>query len=88
MKQIHEMVDEIFVNTIDDDLITDIVEERNFVIKTLKHYLETDEVWEQCASDKNARKLFLYNLQTLFLQELETSAIIELATTSEDDIKP
>lgn len=86
--EIDKMVDSIFENTITEDLIDEITEERNFIINTLKHFIETDEVWEQCANDKRARKLLLNNLQTLFLQEMENSAIIELATISEDDIKP
>ncbi len=78
---IDKMVDEVFDKTIDDDLINDIVEERLFIVNTLKQFLETDELWEQMVDNKEARGLFINNLQVLFMQETENSILIELATT-------
>ena len=78
---IDKMVDEVFDKTIDDDLINDIVEERLFNVNTLKQFLETDELWEQMVDNKEARGLFINNLQVLFMQETENSILIELATT-------
>ena len=78
---IDKMVDEVFDKTIDDDLINDIVEERLFIVNTLKQFLETDELWQQMVDNKEARGLFINNLQVLFMQETENSILIELATT-------
>jgi hypothetical protein len=77
---IDKMVDEVFDKTIDDDLINDIVEERLFIVNTLKQFLETDELWEQMVDNKEARGLFINNLQVLFMQETENSILIELVT--------
>jgi len=72
---IDKMVDEVFDKTIDDDLINDIVEERLFIVNTLKQFLETDELWEQMVDNKEARGLFINNLQVLFMQETENSIL-------------
>jgi hypothetical protein len=37
-------------------------------------------MWQDFATNKNARKVFLNQMQALTLQELETNALIELAT--------
>jgi DNA phosphorothioation-dependent restriction protein DptG len=80
-KPIHKMVDEVFDKAVDDDLIQDIVEERAFIVNTLKTWIETDEMWQQMVENKEARKEFLTHMQLLFLSELENSTLIELATT-------
>jgi Flp pilus assembly CpaF family ATPase len=84
-KAIHTMVDEVFDKAVDDNLIQDIVEERLFIVNTLKQFLETDEIWEQMVHNKSARSLFINNLQVLFMQETENSILIELATTKHGD---
>lgn len=80
-KAIHTMVDEVFDKQVDSNLIDEIVEERLFIVNTLKEFIETDEIWEQLVDNKEARKLFINNLQVLFMQETENSILIELATT-------
>ena len=80
-KLIHTMVDELFDKELDSDLIDEIVEERNFIVNTLRSWIETDEVWQQMVDDKEQRKSFLNNMQMLFLTELQNSTLIELATT-------
>jgi len=42
-------------------------------------------MWQQMVDNKEARKLFLTNMQMLFLTELENSTLIELATTKHGD---
>ena len=84
-KAIHKMVDEVFDKQLENDLIDEIAEERNFIVNTLKSWIETDEMWEQMVDNKDARKLFLMNMQMLFLTELENSTLIELATTKHED---
>jgi hypothetical protein len=84
-KTIDKMVNEVFNSDLDNDLIDEITEERNFIVNTLKSFINTDEVWEQMVDNKEARKLFLSNLQILFLQEMENSAIIELATLNQGE---
>jgi DNA phosphorothioation-dependent restriction protein DptG len=84
-KLIHTMVDELFDKQLDSDLIDEIVEERNFIVNTLRSWIETDEVWQQMVDDKEQRKSFLNNMQMLFLTELQNSTLIELATTRHGD---
>jgi len=84
-KPIHKMIEEVFDKQLDNDLIDEIVEERNFIVNTLKSWIETDEMWQQMVDNKEARKLFLTNMQMLFLTELENSTLIELATTKHGD---
>ena len=80
-KPIHKMVDEVFDKELETDLFDEIVEERNFIVNTLKTWIETDAIWEQMVDNKEERKQFLMQMQMLFLTELENSTLIELATT-------
>jgi hypothetical protein len=80
-KPIHKMVEEVFDKDIDIHLINEIAEERNFIVNTLKKFVEHDEIWVQLVDNMEARKNFLINLQMLFLNEIENSTLIELATT-------
>jgi len=80
-KPIHKMVDEVFDKDITHDLIDELVEERNFIINTLKKFVEHDDLWVQLLDNMEARKQFLINLEMLFLNEIENSTLIELATT-------
>jgi hypothetical protein len=82
---IDKMVDDVFIKDLNDDLIDEITEERNFILNTLKSFIDTDEVWQQMVDNKEARKLFLNNMQVLFLQEMENSALIELATIKNEE---
>jgi len=84
-KPIHKMIDEVFDKQLENELIDEIAEERNFIVNTLKSWIDTDEMWEQMVDNKDARKLFLMNMQMLFLTELENSTLIELATTKHED---
>jgi DNA phosphorothioation-dependent restriction protein DptG len=84
-KPIHKMIDEVFDKQLENELIDEIAEERNFIVNTLKSWIDTDEMWEQMVDNKEARKLFLMNMQMLFLTELENSTLIELATTKHED---
>jgi DNA phosphorothioation-dependent restriction protein DptG len=84
-KAIHKMVDEVFDKELNSDLIDEIVEERNFIVNTLKSWIETDEIWEQMVDNKEQRKAFLNNMQMLFLTELQNSTLIELATIKHGD---
>jgi len=80
-KPIHKMVEEVFDKDIDIHLINEIAEERNFIVNTLKKFVEHDEIWVQLVDNMEARKNFLINLQMLFLNEIENQTLIELATT-------
>jgi putative Ca2+/H+ antiporter (TMEM165/GDT1 family) len=84
-KPIHKMVDEVFDKELETDLFDEIVEERNFIVNTLKTWIETDAIWEQMVDNKEQRKMFLMQMQMLFLTELENSTLIELATTKHGD---
>jgi len=84
-KPIHKMIDEVFDKQLENELIDEIAEERNFIVNTLKSWIDTDEMWEQMVENKEARKLFLMNMQMLFLTELDNSTLIELATTKHED---
>jgi hypothetical protein len=84
-KPIHKMVDEVFDKELETELFDEIVEERNFIVNTLKTWIETDAIWEQMVDDKEQRKMFLMQMQMLFLTELENSTLIELATTKHGD---
>ena len=80
-KPIHKMVDEVFDKDVNADLLDELVEERTFIVNTLKKFVEHDELWVQLVDNMEARKQFLVNLQMLFLNEIENSTLIELATT-------
>jgi hypothetical protein len=75
------MVEEVFDKDITNDLIDELVEERNFIVNTLKKFVEHDDLWVQLVDNMEARKQFLVNLEMLFLNEIENSTLIELATT-------
>lgn len=77
------MVNEVFSKELDNDLIDEIVEERNFIVNTLKTWINTDEMWQELVDNKEARKLFINNIQLLFMQETENSVLIELATINQ-----
>jgi hypothetical protein len=80
-KPIHKMVEEVFDKDVTHDLIDELVEERTFIVNTLKKFIEHDDIWVQLVDNMEARKNFLVNLQMLFLNEIENSTLIELATT-------
>jgi hypothetical protein len=80
-KPIHKMVEEVFDKDLNTDLIDELVEERSFIVNTLKKFVEHDEIWIQLVDNIEARKQFLINLQMLFLNEIENQTLIELATT-------
>jgi hypothetical protein len=80
-KPIHKMVDEVFDKDVTHDLIDELVEERNFIVNTLKKFVEHDDLWVQLVDNMEARKQFLINLEMLFLNEIENTTLIELATT-------
>jgi hypothetical protein len=80
-KPIHKMVEEVFDKDVTHDLIDELVEERNFIVNTLKKFVEHDDLWVQLVDNIEARKQFLINLEMLFLNEIENSTLIELATT-------
>ena len=75
------MVDEVFDKDVNADLLDELVEERTFIVNTLKKFVEHDEIWVQLVDNIEARKNFLINLQMLFLNEIEYQTLIELATT-------
>ena len=75
------MVDEVFDKDVTHDLIDELVEERNFIVNTLKKFVEHDDLWVQLVDNMEARKQFLINLEMLFLNEIENTTLIELATT-------
>jgi hypothetical protein len=80
-KPIHKMVEEVFDKDVTHDLIDELVEERNFIVNTLKKFVEHDDLWVQLVDNMEARKQFLINLEMLFLNEIENTTLIELATT-------
>ena len=80
-KPIHKMVEEVFDKDVTNDLIDELVEERNFIVNTLKKFVEHDDLWVQLVDNMEARKQFLINLEMLFLNEIENTTLIELATT-------
>jgi hypothetical protein len=80
-KPIHKMVEEVFDKDVTNGLLDELVEERTFIVNTLKKFIEHDEIWVQLVDNMEARKQFLVNLQMLFLNEIENSTLIELATT-------
>jgi putative Ca2+/H+ antiporter (TMEM165/GDT1 family) len=82
-KAIHTMVDQVFVNGI-EEMIDDIAEERTFIVNTLKLWINDDEMWQEFVDSKQNRKVFLNQVQALMLQELETNALIELATINNE----
>jgi hypothetical protein len=62
-KPIHKMVDEVFDKDVNADLLDELVEERTFIVNTLKKFIEHDDIWVQLVDNMEARKNFLTNLQ-------------------------
>ena len=81
---IHKMVDQVFDKSA-TSVIDEIADERKFIVKALKHYIETDEVWQQFVDNKEMRKQFITSIQALTLQELESNALIELVTIKQGE---
>lgn len=76
---IHKMVDQVFEKGA-NALVDEIVEERKFIITTLKDWIDDDEMWKDLVTNKDGRKMFIYAVQELALQELQTNTLIEIAT--------
>ena len=83
-KPIHKMVDEVFEKGV-NNLIDEIAEERQFIISTLKEWINDDEMWKDFVDNKQGRQMFMASLQELILQEMSTNALIELATIKNEE---
>ena len=81
---IHKMVDQAFVKGA-NALVDEIAEERQFIVSTLKDWINDDEMWKDFVTSKDGRKMFIYAVQELALQEMSTNALIELATIKNED---
>ena len=76
---IHKMVDQVFEKGA-SALVDEIAEERQFIVSTLKDWINDDEMWKDFATNKDGRKMFISAVQELALQELQTNTLIEIAT--------
>jgi len=76
---IHKMVDQVFEKGA-NALVDEIAEERQFIVSTLKDWLNDDEMWKDFVTNKQGRQMFIYSVQELALQELQTNTLIEIAT--------
>ena len=81
---IHKMIDQVFEKGA-NALVDEIVEERKFIITTLKDWINDDEMWKDFVTNKDGRKMFIYAVQELALQELQTNTLIEIATIKNGD---
>ena len=81
---IHKMVDQVFEKGA-NALVDEIAEERQFIVKTLKNWLNDDEMWQDFVTSKQGRQMFIQAVQELALQEMSTNALIELATIKQGD---
>ena len=78
-KPIHKMVDDVFQKGA-NALVDEIAEERQFIVSTLKDWLNDDEMWKDFVTNKQGSQMFIYSVQELALQELQTNTLIEIAT--------
>ena len=76
---IHKMVDQVFEKGV-NNLVDEIAEERQFIVSTLKDWINDNEMWKDFVDNKQGRQLFISAVQELALQELQTNTLIELAT--------
>ena len=83
-KPIHKMVDDVFQKGA-NALVDEIAQERQFIVSTLKDWLNDDEMWKDFVTSKQGRHMFINALQELTLQEMQTNALIELATIKNED---
>lgn len=83
-KPIHKMVNEVFEKGA-NLLVDEIAQERQFIVTTLKEWVDDDSLWKDCLDSKDNRKMFIVWLQELTLQEMQTNALIELATIKHED---
>ena len=81
---IHKMVDQAFVKGA-NALVDEIAEERQFIVSTLKDWINDDEMWKDFVTSKDGRKMFIAAVQELALQELQTNTLIEIATIKNGD---
>ena len=81
---IHKMIDQVFEKGA-NALVDEIVEERKFIITTLKDWINDDEMWKDFVTSKDGRKMFISAVQELALQEMSTNALIEIATIKNGD---
>ena len=81
---IHKMVDQVFEKGV-NNLIDDIAEERQFIVKTLRDWINDNEMWKEFVDNKQGRQMFINAVQELALQEMSTNALIELATIKNED---
>lgn len=81
---IHKMIDQVFEKGA-NALVDEIVEERKFIITTLKDWINDDEMWKDFVTSKDGRKMFISAVQELALQELQTNTLIEIATIKNGD---
>ena len=81
---IHKMVDQVFEKGV-NNLVDEIVEERQFIIKTLKDWINDNEMWKDFVDNKQGRQMFINAVQELALQEMSTNALIEIATIKNED---
>ena len=81
---IHKMVDQVFEKGV-NNLVDEIAQERQFIVNTLKDWINDDEMRKDFVTSKDGRKMFIYAVQELALQEMSTNALIELATIKNED---
>ena len=81
---IHKMIDQVFDKKA-NSVIDEIVEERTFILNSMKSWISDDEMWKQFVDEKDLRKVFIWQVQALTLQELESNALIELVTIKQGE---
>lgn len=81
---IHKMIDQVFDRKA-NSVIDEIVEERTFILNSMKSWISDDEMWKQFVDEKDLRKVFIWQVQALTLQELESNALIELVTIKQGE---
>lgn len=81
---IHKMVDQVFEKGA-NALVDDIAEERQFIVSTLRDWINDNEMWKDFVDNKQGRQLFINAVQELALQELQTNTLIELATIKQGE---
>lgn len=87
-KSIETMIDEVFHDEIDDELIEELAESQTLIKKFLNDTIKDEEVWQQLAESKqyDERKQFLSLIAITFLENDNNMLNIDLITSKHNEV--
>lgn len=85
---IEKMIDEVFHDEIDDELIEELAESQTLIKKFLNDTIKDEEVWKQLAEPNqiDERKQFLSLIAITFLENDNNMLNIDLITSKHNEV--